>query len=91
MSVLPAPSSITPSSFKIILELYPSILGKVYDAKLKDGKKRSEAIERDKWRFEELPANVAAARSQKSDKAIRDIKGQGLSKEAVERLVQWKM
>lgn len=86
MSSLPSPSSITLSAFKAALELYPSIAEKVYRSKLKDSKRISEALERDRWRFEELPVSVAAMEKGKPNKA-----GAHMSKETVERLVQWKM
>lgn len=91
MSSLPPPSAIDKFSFKIALELYPSVAEKVYKSKLKDVKKFGDALERDKWRFEELPLSVAASRAKKPDKAGKPQPNASLSKETVERLVQWKM
>lgn len=91
MSSLPPPSSITPSVFKVALELYPSIAEKAYKSKLKDSKRVNEALERDRWRFEELPASIAAMKKGKPDKAGKPKSEAQMSKETVERLVQWKM
>jgi len=86
MSTLPPPASITLSSFKVALDFYPNIAERVYRSKLKDSKRVNEALERDRWRFEELPASISAMKKRKSNKA-----GVYMSKETVERLVQWKM
>ena len=91
MPAVPSPSSLTPEGFKAALEIYPLVAEKVYQSKIKDVKKASEALERDKWRYEELPAAVAIARLGKTQKGAKDVNGAGLSKEANERLVQWKM
>lgn len=91
MSSLPLPSQIDTSSFNVALELYPPLAEKVYKSKLKDVKKFGEALERDKWRFEELPLSIAASRAKKPDKAGKPQQKASLSKETVERLVQWKM
>jgi hypothetical protein len=91
MSSLPPPSSITSSAFKVALELYPSLAEKVYKSKLKDSRKFKEALERDLWRFEELPASIAAMKKGKPDKAGKPKSDARMSKETVERLVQWKM
>ncbi|KEF56212.1 uncharacterized protein A1O9_07793 [Exophiala aquamarina CBS 119918] len=86
MSSLPLPSSTTLSAFKVALELYPSIAEKVYRSKLKDSKKINEALERDRWRFEELPLSVAEVKKGKPNKTEAY-----MSKKTVERLVQWKI
>lgn len=96
MPSAPPPQSLTLAGFKAALELYPSLVEKVYTSKLKDDKKVSDALRRDKWRFEELPATVAQAIGVGQKKATQgkgsgDIKDGGLTKGAVERLVQWKM
>lgn len=91
MSSLPPPSSITPAGFKVALELYPSIAENVYKSKLKDSKKVKEALERDRWRFEELPVSIAAMKQGKPAKTGKPKREACMSKETVERLVQWKM
>jgi hypothetical protein len=96
MSEIPSPSTITSETFQIVLNCYPSIVEKVYKSKIKDAKKVSEAIERDRWRFEELPSTVAQLKSPIGTKVTTgkgkiDVRERGLTKEAIERLVQWKM
>jgi hypothetical protein len=91
MASPPSPFKITSSAFSHALGLYPQIIGKVYQGKLKDTKKVQEALTRDIWRYEELPATVAAMRQGKASEKNGDIEDGGLSKLAVERLVQWKM
>ncbi|KAJ9498493.1 hypothetical protein LTR99_003343 [Exophiala xenobiotica] len=96
MSEIPPPSTITTETFQIALNCYPSIVEKVYKSKIKDAKKVSEAIERDRWRFEELPTTVAQVKSPGSTKVTTgkgkiDVRERGLTKEAIERLVQWKI
>ena len=87
----PTPPSlvdITHSTFTTALNLYPSLVEKVYSSKLKGNvKKVAEALERDRWRFEELPSSVA--RQRKGDGEGGGLKG--LNKDEVERLVLWKM
>lgn len=92
----PPPQSFPTAAFNVALELYPSLVEKVYTSKLKNDKKVSDALERDKWRFEELPAAVAQAigsgqKGARQGKAGNDVKDGGLTRGAVERLVQWKM
>ncbi|EXJ58662.1 hypothetical protein A1O7_06090 [Cladophialophora yegresii CBS 114405] len=113
----PSPAALTASSFQKALALYPSLVEKVYKTKLKnDGKKVTEALERDRWRFDELPASVAQRKQKangddngnvnQANVRIRDGKAATakskaagnandtaleLSKDEVERLVQWKM
>ena len=96
MPSTPPPQSLTTATVKVALELYPSLVEKVYTSKLKDPKKVADALQRDKWRFEELPATVAQLigsrqKEVKPGKASGDVKDGGLTKGAVERLVQWKM
>jgi hypothetical protein len=91
MPIIPSPAGLTLSTINSALELYPSLVEKVYKAKLKDPKKVADALKRDEWRFEDLPSLVAEARVWKGSKGSADIKEGGLTKEAVERLVQWKM
>jgi hypothetical protein len=77
---------------------------KVYKTKLKnDRNKVAEALKRDIWRFEELPAAVSQKKADGDQAKVRDGKPNatpkegaggvalGLRKEEVERLVQWKM
>jgi hypothetical protein len=87
MASLPSPSSLTLTSFKVALDLYPSIVEKVYKSKLKDAKKIDEALKRDRWRFEELPASIAAIKKGKPDKVRKVTSEDHLSKETVEKLV----
>lgn len=91
MSSLPSPTSIGPIGFAAALELYPSLVEKVYKSKLKDAKKFNEALERDKWRFEELPLSICPPNAETEGKAGKSQKQLSLSKATVERLVQWKM
>ncbi|KIX04645.1 uncharacterized protein Z518_05515 [Rhinocladiella mackenziei CBS 650.93] len=76
--------------------MYPSLVEKVYRSKIKDPKKVKDALQRDQWRFDELPTAVAEMKSRgiieaKGSKSNVDVKGGGLTKEAIERLVQWKI
>ncbi|KAJ9607907.1 hypothetical protein H2200_007986 [Cladophialophora chaetospira] len=82
----PSSTTITRSTFDQALKLYPSLVEKVYASKLRnDAKKVTEALKRDRWRFEELPSLIAERRGKgKGD-------GEGLSKDEVERLVLWKI
>ncbi|KAK5053972.1 hypothetical protein LTR84_001934 [Exophiala bonariae] len=91
MSPLPPPTSINSSGFATALELYPSLVENVYKSKLKDVKKLNEALERDKWRFEELPLSIPILNGGKESKAGKSQKRVSLSKAIVERLVQWKI
>lgn len=90
MTPIPSPSAVSLSTFKHALDLYPSLIEKVYKSKLKDPKKVADALQRDKWRFEELPSMVTGIKISKARQS-GDVKEGGLTKEAVERLVQWKM
>ncbi|KAK4935528.1 hypothetical protein LTR10_023439 [Elasticomyces elasticus] len=96
MPSAPPPQSFTIDAFKIALELYSSLVEKVYTSKLKDHKKVTDALQRDKWRFEDLPATVAeiigsGQKEAKDGKTGGDVKDGGLTKATVERLVQWKI
>ncbi|OCT51651.1 hypothetical protein CLCR_09314 [Cladophialophora carrionii] len=104
-SSVPDPAALTPSSFQKALALYPSLVENVYRTKLKnDRNKVAAALERDEWRFEQLPAavsqrkaNVNQAQNVRDEKATSKPKAGArgtaleLSKDEVERLVQWKM
>lgn len=81
MAPVPAPSAITSTAVQTALELYPSLVVKAYQSKIKDPKKLKAALERETWRFEELPSEFVDQKAQNG----------GLSKDQVERLVQWKM
>ncbi|KIW67225.1 hypothetical protein PV04_06491 [Phialophora macrospora] len=100
----PPPAVLTPTSFQKALELYPSLVENVYKTKLKnDRNKVADALKRDRWRFEELPAAVSQKKANVGQATERDGKANGkpkggagvaalgLSKEEVERLVQWKI
>lgn len=92
MSALTTPSNISLPGFRTTLELYPLLVEKVYKSKSKDDSKATEAIRRDKWRFEELPATLAALKNAKKTAfKAPDVDDGGLTKDALERLVQWKM
>ncbi len=78
----PSPEATTHATFEKALKLYPWIVEKVYASKLKnDTKKVADALQRDTWRFENLPLYVA----------LRATEGRGLTKDEVEKLVIWKM
>jgi hypothetical protein len=79
-SQYPPAASITKESFAKILNLYPSLIRRVYASKLKNNEaKVKEAADRDDWRYEELP------------KVLRERKKGHLTKDEIERLVVWKM
>lgn len=65
------------------MALYPKVVEKHYASKIKDPKRVSEAIERDKWRYEELPRSLRIKNEQR--------KPMDMSLEELGRLVQWKM
>jgi len=75
------PNSINTSVIAHCVSLYSSVVDKVYRSKIKDDKKFKTALDNDRWRFEELPRTVQQRRAA----------GKGLSKDELERLVQWKM
>ncbi|KAJ9638717.1 hypothetical protein H2204_004193 [Knufia peltigerae] len=81
MAPVPAPSAITSTAVQTALEIYPSLVVKAYQSKIKDPKKLKAALERETWRFEELPSEFVDQKAQNG----------GLSKDQVERLVQWKI
>ena len=84
----PSPFVISKSAFQQAVSLYPSLAERVYASKLKkDPKNVTQAIERDHWRFEELPTSVKERRERLKEGDT----GVGLTKDEVERLVQWKM
>lgn len=87
----PSAETITTGQFNHILSLYPSTVEKAYqqNGRLKDSKKNpnklSDALDDDRWRYDQLPG-VLAARGVDTDG-----EGQWLEKEELERLVGWKM
>ncbi|KIV88839.1 hypothetical protein PV10_08477 [Exophiala mesophila] len=91
MSSIPSTAEISRASFQAVLALYPAFAKQAYGVRLKDPKKVAEAVQRDKWRFEDLPSQIAAARNGETTLAMKDIKAGGLTKDALERLVQWKI
>lgn len=70
-------STITRPQLEQCLKLYPKLVEKVYDSRIKDGKKCSEAKARDEWRYVELPKELSGSKA--------------MSLAQLERLVQWKM
>lgn len=97
MSPLPPPATLSTEAVQTSLKLYPLLVEKVYGGKLKnDSKKVADALERDRWRFEKLPAVIAAMKSgewteAKQSSSHADVRDGALTKDALERLVQWKM
>lgn len=91
MSSIPSPSEISRASFQAALALYPTVVEQLYATKVKDPKKVAEAVQRDKWRFEDLPSQIAAFQNGQTTPVTKDVTGGGLTKDALERLVQWKM
>ena len=93
MPVPPSPSSIGLSTFQQALTLYPALVEQAYKSKLKDSKKVADALLRDRWRFDELPSSISGMKARGGDPKDKnvDLREGGLTKEAVERLVQWKM
>jgi hypothetical protein len=81
----PSPTSITHAQFTHLHSLYPTVVKRVYEAKLKDAKKLAQALEDEVWRYEGLVKLVEARRG-KDDSA-----GGWLEKAELERLVRWKM
>ena len=73
--------------------MYPSLVEKAYKSKLKDPKKVVDALLRDRWRFDELPSSISEMKEGGEDHGRKNVnvKKGGLTKETVERLVQWKM
>jgi hypothetical protein len=70
---------ITYQQAKACLAVYPELIECHYKARIKDSKKVTEAIKRDKWRYEELPQSVKGNKSTAIDLP------------QLERLVQWKI
>ena len=83
----PTAATITAFQFTHLLSLYPVTVENAYkrNARLKDPKQLSDALEDDRWRYEELPRVLVARRAEKE--ADRP----WLVKEELERLVSWKM
>lgn len=59
------------------LRIYPDVVARAYDARIKDVKKREDAKARDRWRYDELPKELKG--------------GKAMSLPQLEKLVQWKM
>ena len=81
----PSPTSTTHTQFNHLLSLYASVLKRVYEGKIKDGKKLAQALDDEAWRYEGLVKQVKG-RKGKDDKT-----GGWLEKAELERLVRWKM
>lgn len=75
--MMPSVSSITAEELKLAIQLYPKVIQRSYERRIKTEKKQVEAVQRDEWRYEKLPNEV-------------DRDG-GMTIEQLERLVQWKM
>ena len=63
--------------FDHLLSLYDKVVEAVYQSRIKDSKKLAEALEDDRWRYQELPETLA-----EDDARI--------TKPQLERLVRWK-
>ncbi|RMZ75056.1 hypothetical protein DV738_g5658, partial [Chaetothyriales sp. CBS 135597] len=90
MTSPPLPGSaatISPSQIATLTTYYPSIATAHYKARLKDPAKVSAAIERDHWRYEQLPAELLKAQNANTgtDASI------SLDLPNLEKLVQWKI
>lgn len=81
----PRPTEITPAQFAHLLSLYPSIVKRVYEGKIKDSNKLAQALDDDAWRYDGL-VKVVAERRSKGDSI-----GGWLEKPELEKLVRWKM
>jgi hypothetical protein len=81
----PSPTSITHPQFIHLVSLYPSVVKRVYEAKIKDAKKLAQVFEDDAWRYEGLVKLVKGRRGKD------DYAGGWLEKAELERLVRWKM
>jgi hypothetical protein len=68
--------NISREQFESSLRSYPDVVRQHYEGRIKDDKKRAEAVSRDQWRYE-LSANLED--------------GRGLELPQLEKLVQWKM
>jgi hypothetical protein len=81
------PEAITTAQITNLLSLYPKVIRSHYSSKIKDPKKAAEALKRDTWRYDELPANLTKATSKsKPVKASNP-----MSLEQLSTLVQWKI
>ena len=80
------PTTITRAQFAHLHSLYPTVVRRVYEAKIKDAKKLAQAIDDDAWRYGGLVKLVHGRRG-KDDGAA----GGWLEKVELERLVRWKM
>ena len=83
---LPSPTSIVHAQFAHLRSLYPIIVKRVYEGKIKDSKKLSQALEDDAWRYEGLVKVLEGRRKSKDGEA-----GGWIEKAELERLVRWKM
>jgi hypothetical protein len=83
MASPPSPEDITLDQFNHYLSLYPNSIERHYSTKIKDEKKRVEALSRDRWRYEELPASLAGKGSKHESPPM--------TLANLEKLVQWKM
>jgi hypothetical protein len=83
MASPPSPEDITFDRLNHYVSLYPKAIEQHYRTKIKDEKKRVEALSRDRWRYEELPAILAGKGSKPEFLAM--------SLGNLEKLVQWKM
>ena len=70
-------TNITPEKLEQAIQLYPKVVQKTYERRIKTEKKQVEAGQRDEWRYDKLPNEV--------DQSV------GMTLEQLERLVQWKM
>ena len=77
------PRTITIAQINHCVSLYSKVIQKHYASKIKDPKKVSEAVQRDNWRYEELPRSLR----------VKDEQGKptAMTLEELGRLVQWKM
>ena len=83
---LPSSTSIVHAQFTHLRSLYPTIVKRVYEGKIKDGKKLGQALEDDAWRYEGLVKVLEGRRKSKDGGA-----GGWIEKAELERLVRWKM
>lgn len=86
------PTTITHASFVHLHSLYPTVVKRVYEGKIKDAKKLVQALDDDAWRYGGL-VKVVHGRRGKGDAAAAGGGGGGgwLEKAELERLVRWKM
>ena len=81
---IPDPTAITFNTFEKFFSLYEEIVQAVYQSKIKDSRKLTQALDDDTWRYIGLSQKL---KKHKSDSG----KIASLSKEELERLVRWKM